>query len=701
MKNNITINVNQWLSEANDVLNNAVEDAINDKQKIHITAPIGSGKTTFAIETIEAYVKKGYTIVLLEPQISIMDQVNSKLIRKGINTFIIKSGSYEDLDKQRVDKYSSLKKDPDFEMKDIIHKLINPYELLSIGCFISTFDSAGRLFKNDYLNLDKTIVIIDETHSVLTDARESFDYSFKQIMDSGCPVIGFSATPLSWVLESILKIDKSYKIKTAQEAKKLYFINVHKYLIQMVVKTIEPSKEVEEKNNSDKEGPIIIYTNNKKDQNQLKQEINNSKELKGKKVAILNRDTRDRESKEVWDYLMEHDALPDDVDIAIINKVAQAGININNTNIEGVVLVGKFDPISLMQYLGRTRNYDGTYEYLYVDYGSDNEIITDENLTEGIDLMKSFSSSISLEQFLSLIRINSEMAKYIQYKNNGSIKPNRCMVANSIYNGFKELKPHYVKKYLENNFSDEIEIEDLKVSQDRIDEIERSNYVKQKAKQREKNRNIVYKMFRSGTTAKYLHKVILETTTIDASFADLLNITENSHNNRNKIIPGKLYVPKTIKPRIIRLLKSAQKVNIKITRLYVACVIYQHNKKDGYDVLVKTRDKKIQNFINGYFFFANISDGNMYVTNITTNLSIGKVLSGKEWKEEISKLLNVGGIKSITKRIVENIYTFILNFESVKENGVWKKKLVGTNTSFTEFAQNSGLSNLIKYFDIK
>ena len=48
------------------------------------------------------------------------------------------------------------------------------------------------------------------------------------------------------------------------------------------------------------------------------------------KISILNAETKNGDEKKVWDYLMKKGKLPKRIDVAIINSVAQAGINIKN-----------------------------------------------------------------------------------------------------------------------------------------------------------------------------------------------------------------------------------------------------------------------------------------------------------------------------------------------------------------------------------
>ncbi len=85
-----TITIDSWIKEQYPYLNNEVQDTINNKSKLHVTAPIGSGKTTLAIELIEEYYDE-YQVVLLEPQISITQQVKEKLEQKGIHPVIYNS----------------------------------------------------------------------------------------------------------------------------------------------------------------------------------------------------------------------------------------------------------------------------------------------------------------------------------------------------------------------------------------------------------------------------------------------------------------------------------------------------------------------------------------------------------------------------------------------------------------------------------
>ena len=78
--------------------------------------------------------------------------------------------------------------------------------------FLSTIDSAWRLFEEGKVDPDNTIVIVDETHTFLQTARKDFDKTARAIEEAGCPVIGFTATKSYWVLEYIFRIDTEIRI---------------------------------------------------------------------------------------------------------------------------------------------------------------------------------------------------------------------------------------------------------------------------------------------------------------------------------------------------------------------------------------------------------------------------------------------------------------------------------------------------------
>ena len=50
---------------------------------------------------------------------------------------------------------------------------------------------------------------------------------------------------------------------------------------------------------------------------------------------------------------MTNDKIPSGTNVLIMNSVAQAGININDKDIDAQILVGKFDPLGFIQFLGR------------------------------------------------------------------------------------------------------------------------------------------------------------------------------------------------------------------------------------------------------------------------------------------------------------------------------------------------------------
>lgn len=184
------ITVKKYLSEEKEQILDIIAQTIDNKDKIHVKAPVGSGKTTLILDLIQLYSDKRF--IILFPQISITEQVKTKLTNLNIDASIINSGT--------VKKVIQKESDDQVPKKDRV--------------FLTTIDSAYKLIDAIEFEADKTVVVVDETHTLLTNARKDHTRSVNAILSAGYPIIGFSATPSSWVNRMLFGVENFISVVT-------------------------------------------------------------------------------------------------------------------------------------------------------------------------------------------------------------------------------------------------------------------------------------------------------------------------------------------------------------------------------------------------------------------------------------------------------------------------------------------------------
>lgn len=395
------ITINKYLSEEWDTIYSICSDAIENKRKIHFKAPVGSGKTTAIIELIDNYPSK--QIIVLFPQISISEQVHQKLTTKGIDACIVNSRT--------------------------ITSVINKYADVTGGVFLTTIDSAYKLIDGLEMTSENTFVIIDETHSLMQSARPSFTRSIQTMLDNGFPVIGFSATPSSWVNNLLIDTDEEIEVEFAEE----YTQRVAQTTIENGLERTVANEIVEGHRKL-----TVVFMEEKIKQNKLKENL--LKYEPTLNVCCFNSDTKASESKDEWDYLMQHDKLSGDCDVYIINSVAQAGVNITNPDIDKVYLVDYFDPFGFAQYLGRCRNYGKEYQYYNAPYPKQMEIANGDKIEDAIKDIQILLDCTDDEMKQFILRRFPYFEDYIYQDAELNLLPNKCTIANDVYKNLRQLR---------------------------------------------------------------------------------------------------------------------------------------------------------------------------------------------------------------------------------------------------------------------
>ena len=640
-------------------LHGSIKYAVENCQKIHITAPTGTGKTTLAIDTAEKYLKEGYTIILLEPQIAITNQIEVKLKIKKIISFIYNSETWREL----------------YEWEEQNQKQWT-------GPILSTIDSAHYLFDFRDLDPDKTIVIIDESHAFLQKARPNFELTVRKIKDFGCAVIGFTATESSWVTKYLFDFDTNITISAT---------GLHKNLIRPYVAYGGLPYEIAEKFKENKWKKAIIWTETINFQNRIATEL---KKVRPKaEIIVLNAETRSKEHDKTWKYIMENDELPPEIDIAIFNSVVQAGININDKDIDVQFLVGQFDPLGFIQYMGRTRNYKGEFIFLFHSYPKEQMIFTTaDEIDDFVTSTEKIIQSLPATDLSSLSEIVPAFKDFYIQLEDGSYTLNRCMVANSAYRKFRDLNGSDLISYLKEHYP-YLRIDNIGV----LSWDSNSDASKLKAKYRKANKDMLAKQIKPNAVA--LNRIIGHYSK-GMTHDQVVDLIEESVSDKVKAKrEGLLYVPKSRKDALIRMIKTAKKASVSVQQILATVIIYLDKKKD--ESVIKTMmglsSRKVEKLISAERFFIFNSNTVKIVKRILKYFksSINECWSSTEWKNAIkAQLKNIPGSEEIAQSIYDCcFYTKRSKYIEgrKRKNG---QKLVKVIKTYDEYKEANGLDNL-------
>ncbi|MBN2637091.1 MAG: DEAD/DEAH box helicase family protein [Prolixibacteraceae bacterium] len=411
-----SILIKKYLSEKRDIILSESTEAIQNGLKIHINSPVGSGKTTMAIEVMESNPDKNF--VVLFPQISITEQVKVKLDAQELDAVIVNS--------RTIDKVIA-------ENKQATQNRI----------MLSTVDSAYKLINELKFTSEDTVVIMDETHTYLQSPRDNHTRSIQAILDGEFPIIGFSATPSSWVNKFLLEVDKEVEFK---------FKNDRNHLVNQTTVKKGLLRTVAEEITSGSKGLVVVFMENIRSQKQLKKYLN---ELDSSlKVCWLNSETKTTTYISEWQHLMNNDQLSGDYDVYLINSVAQAGVNINNKNIQRVFLVECFDPFGFAQYMGRCRNYNKSFHYYNSTYGKQLVAFDYRKIQERIDFVSEVLTSNNKQIQQLLKRFKTTISEQIYLNNNNILVTDKCKIANSVFEELRGLSGDDLVLVTENIFPD-------------------------------------------------------------------------------------------------------------------------------------------------------------------------------------------------------------------------------------------------------
>lgn len=619
------ITVGKYLSEEKDQILDIIAQTIDNKDKIHVKAPVGSGKTTLILELIQRYPNKRF--IILFPQISITEQVKTKLTNLNIEACIINSGT----------------------VRKAIVKNTDDQVVAEDRVFLTTIDSAYKLIDAIEFEADKTVVVVDETHTFLTSARKNHTRSVNTILKAGYPVIGFSATPSSWVNRMLFGVENFISVVTTDVTPAI----VDRTKIeQSALRTLAYAIATENKPLS------IVFTERKNTHRDLRALI---KEYDlNISVCILNAITNTSTEKAAWNYLMKNDALPTGTNVFILNSVVQSGINILNQDIDSVYLFGTFDPFGFAQYLGRCRHYNKPFQYYYDPYSKEMGLEHGgKEIQERIEWMVKL---LDAEHDAFAAGIKSLMAHMIYKDADQDNVVNKCMVASWFFDKLRDLGGetlisvvNQLFKHIE--FTDENAIEG---------EVQTS--AKSKAKSRAIGKSKVVDFIRKEYAL--IIKVFdgLEYNCSETDLVDAINTKYTGKQQHKKLTD------------MVELMRKAQVTPHKIS---TAAYFYKNsgNNTEVLDKYLAISHNTAIAISKAAEFFRTFPRTNATIKKALRKLEgqVNKSMSIQEWKEAVDDLLPE--VKLLWGN-TDNFFRFCLQLK-----GRDKRKLVGINTCFQDYIQ--------------
>lgn len=654
-------NVNNWISDDNEFLIKKISETVENNGKIHLTAPVGTGKTWVALNLIEIYTKQGYTCIILFPMIAISEQVQFDFNKRKVEN------------PEKIEEYEE-----EYICAAIYNSKVKKSDILYNQVILSTIDSVYKLLDDDYFKDEKVIIFLDETHTYLQRARKNFSKSVEAIINSGFPIIGLSATPSAWVNQFLFGFEVNIIYNVANfKKKRIKPVKVANGLIRFVAEEYGKSKDEK----------WIIFLEKKDSQKKLKSDINKLRPECN--VVILNAETKISSEKKTWDHLMKKGKLPKGVDVAIINSVAQAGINIKNKSIDNVILVGNQDPFGIAQFVGRTRNYEKEFTYYFSPGGL---TINDEMNAIGIQSRIDTLNKIlkynnygypNLGDFVSM------MGDQFSINEEGDVIANICMVATEIYSTLRKASGEQVCQIMSEIFSDDIIINDL----EEVNGVTGTTTIQNKTIRDKFRTELVKELVANTELVSRLMYNIKETDTYEDA---LLLINESEKSKLMAVKNNKLFIKTKKEKKVLKnIVVLAEKSTRTLLRIKAAVELYQQSNmnKKVLNKYIKASNSSIVNLSAAQMFFEKVDK--KYLAGIIETLEdwVDSIKDIKTWKEIIED--NVV-ITNISASFVDVVYDALFQIEIKEvsdEDGQRKKyrKLVGLNKSLKDYINYKGI----------
>lgn len=636
------ITVEKYLSDEKNQILGLCSEIIDTCDKIHVKAPVGSGKTTMIIELIKLYPNKRF--IVLFPQISITEQVKTKLTALNIESSEVNSKTIDKV----IEKNAGLLPNS----KDTV--------------FLSTIDSAYKLIAAIGFSKDETVVIVDETHTFLTNARKKHTLSVETILEGGFPIIGFSATPSTWVTRLLFGIENFIDVTTTKVKNPVVTrISVEQSAIRTLAYNIAEEKKA----------LTVVFTGNKKTQKEIQARINEYDP--NITVCCLNVDTKKSTEQATWDYLMKNDKLPSGTNVFILNSVVQSGINILNSKIDTVYMFGTFDPFGFAQYLGRCRKYKKKFKYYHSPRSKQIHLFGGaDEIQARIDVIIGLTATN--EEFQETVK--SMMPDFLYEDNEQNLVANKCMIAYEVFKKLKDLSGDTLTNAVSSLFND-IDFKGVKTIEGEV-----QTSAKSKAKSRATSKSDLVEFIKNEYA---LIIKLFEEVGYDYSDANLVKTINTKYG-------GKLVakVP-SLKQRfdtlneMVELMKAAQMTPHRIST--AAHRYFNSGKSDEVlEAYINMSNNTIKDISEAIRYFKTFPKSNptikKAVKELQTYINDGETYSAKEWKDMVYKLLP--GLNKLPE-VTANFYKFCIRTK--RSNG--QLKLVGINTSLNDYLDGLGLAD--------
>lgn len=656
------INVKKYLSEACEQILGIIAQTIDKKEKIHINAPVGSGKTTLILELIQTYPDKRF--IVLFPQISITEQVKTKLTALKIESSEVNAKTIDRVVKKNAGSLSSSKEEDifaDIKKIDETNKNILTGSLDRV--FLTTVDSAYKLFDNLKFESGETIVVLDETHTFLTSARENHTRSVESILKNGFPIVGFSATPSNWVNKMLFGIDNSIKVNTTETKNPaVKRISVKNNAIKTLAHNIaEENKTL-----------AVVFTEHKNTQAELQVRIN---EYNPKiTVRCLNAESKTSKEKETWDYLMKNDKLPSGTNVFILNSVVQSGINILNPKIDTVYLFGTFDPFGFAQYLGRCRKYKKNFKYYHSPCSRQPVLFNGaDEIQTRIDWMIKFLEASSDEFAMEIKNLMGTLS----YKDaDQNLVVNKCLVARSFFEKLTDLGGDTLTKVVTSLFKD------IKFRGEKVIEGIITTSSTSKAKSRAKGKADLVEFIKKEYVL--INKVFAEMN-FDYTESNLINTIKTKFG-------GSLALLKQQSDKLNRMVEFMTAAQMPAHRLSTAAFLYKSSGKND-EVLkeyINMSNNTAGNISGAIKYFDSFSKSNTSFKKGIKDLKacIGDTHTAKNWKSIVCRAFP--GLNNFPG-VTDNFYKFCI--QTKRSNG--KLKLEGINMCLNDYIEGLELEHII------
>lgn len=633
------ITINKYLGEKETEILGICTQIIKDCDKIHINSPVGSGKTTLMCELFKQHPDKQF--IMLFPLISISEQVTTELTLQGIPSVIVNGST----------------------LKSIVFANKSDQTGFKDNVFLTTIDSASKLI--DSLNFKKgsTVVIVDETHTFLTAARDNHTNSVATILKSGFPIIGLSATPSSWVSIMLFEIENFIEVTLKESLPKIVRCTmVDKGAIPTLAGIIADSKDK----------LVVVFTETKESQAKLKELIEKGN---SKKVCCLNADTKKTIEKATWKYLMQNKELPYGPEVFILNGVVQSGINILNPNIDRVYMLGEFDPFGFAQYLGRCRNYTGKYEYFHSPHSKQYNAFDWDEIKDITDLIKIFLAARKSNINIHLKKIIPLLNDLI-YDDGIALLPNKCKIANSIYQGLRGLSGKPLISSIIDLF-DDIKFEE---AEQMIGQFITSAQSHKKARA-----NATVELIKF--TQNNVSELLLVFGSMNSDFSE--PSMEYAIETELKGVMGMVHPG--IYQKMKGLMTTMKTAQISPKRLFAATHLYRQSHKST-EVLTEylgLNNNTARDIAEAIEYFQTYKKSNPIIRKSikVVGSEIEELKTAYEWREVIIESLP---IICTSEKLTEGLYKF--NLQKQRSNG--KLKLLGFNHSLNDYIKRLNLKHI-------